>query len=239
MVGVPGGGTRRSTRGTSPRRRSRTRTRAAVYTTSSARPRKPSGCSCSSDGGVYRLDDAGKAGPVSAAAGSRLTSASRSMVDPDDPDSAYVIPPVADGEHCVTPDVACASMRRATGLFLGAARRRPPGDARLPDRAAAGVRPDRKRRGARTVLRRHLRRYLRLGRRGRHLVDGRDAPAAGVLRRCRLARFVRRGASREPAWSVALVQRSMGLIVSADGKRGGYLGGPRRDRGAVVGIEPG
>ena len=51
--------------------------RAAACTTSSARPRDPSGCSCSSTAASTAPTTRARAGPTSAAAGSRPTSASR------------------------------------------------------------------------------------------------------------------------------------------------------------------
>ena len=80
-----------------------TRTPDAASTTSSAPPSGPSGCSCSSTAASTAPTTPAPAGPTSPATDCRRTSASRSMVDPADPDSAYVIPLVADMDR-VTPD---------------------------------------------------------------------------------------------------------------------------------------
>ena len=98
-----GGATRGSTRGTCPRRRSRMRTRAAACTTSSARPGSPNGMFMQFHGGVYRSDDAGESWTDIGGGGLPSDFGFPLMLDPADPDSAYVIPLVADMDR-VTPD---------------------------------------------------------------------------------------------------------------------------------------
>ena len=79
------------------------RTRVAACTMSSERPRARSGCSCSFTAACIAPMTRARAGSTSGVAGSRRISASRSTVDPADPDSAYLIPLVADMDR-VTPD---------------------------------------------------------------------------------------------------------------------------------------
>ena len=94
-------GTRTSTRATCRRRRARTRSRSAS-TTCTARRSGRSGSSCSSTAASTAPTTPARAGRASPTA-SRPTSASRWCVDPDDPDSAYVIPLVADMDR-TTPE---------------------------------------------------------------------------------------------------------------------------------------
>ena len=132
-------------------------------------------------GGVYRSDDAGESWTDIGGGGLPSDFGFPLMVDPDDPDSAYVIPLVADMDR-VTPDGRVRVYETRDGGASWAAR----GDG-LPaehayltvlrqafDRSGSGEQP-------RAVLRRHLGRCVRLGRRGRHMVGRRDQTATGVL----------------------------------------------------------
>ena len=112
----------------------------SACTTCTARPRGPSGCSCSSTAACTAPTTRARRGATSAP-GCRPTSASRSSLDPADPDSAYVIPLEADVDR-VTPGgrVRVYETRDAGATWTargdGPARR-----GRLPDDPAPGVRP--------------------------------------------------------------------------------------------------
>ena len=69
-------------------------------------------------GGVYRSDDAGESWTDIGGGGLPSDFGFPLMVDPDDPDSAFVIPLVADMDR-VTPDGGCVSMRHATQAPAG------------------------------------------------------------------------------------------------------------------------
>ena len=163
-----------------PARRAARRTRSrSACTASSARRRGPSGSSCSSTAACTAPTTRARRGRASPPA-CRRTSASRWRVDPADPDSAYVIPLVADIDR-VTPDGPRARVRDARRRReLDAARRRAARPRRVPHGPARGVRPARRGRGARALLRRDVGRRLRLGRRGGELVRGRRR----TCRRC-------------------------------------------------------
>ena len=143
-------------------------------------PKRPERLFMQFHGGVYRSDDAGAAGRTSAT-GSRRDFGFPLVVDPADPDSAYVIPLKADMDRVTPEGHVRVYETRDAGATLGAARRRPPGRARLPDGPARGVRPAWRGGRARAVLRRDLGRRLRLGRRRRDLVLSGDPPSAGLL----------------------------------------------------------
>ncbi len=133
-------------------------------------------------GGVYRSDDAG-ASWTEVGAGLPSDFGFPLVLDPADPDSAYVIPLTADTDR-VTPEgrVRVYETRDAGGDVV-APRRRPAPERRLPHRPAPGVRRRGGRTGPRAVLRRHLRRGVRLRRRRRDVGHRRLAPAPGLLRR--------------------------------------------------------
>ena len=118
-------------------------------------------------GGVYRSDDAG-ASWIDVGDGTDLPSdfGFPIVVDPADPDSAYVIPLIG-AEDRTTPDGAVRvwETRDAGATWT------PRGDGlpeprRLPDGAPRGVRLGRRRPEPRALLRRDLGRRVRLGRRG-------------------------------------------------------------------------
>ena len=116
--------TRASSRATCPRTRREDDDRAVRAPPATARRRGPSGCSCSSTAACTAPTTRARAGATSARA-CRRTSASRWRVDPADPDSAYVIPLVADMDR-VTPEGRVRVYEtRDAGDELGAARRRP------------------------------------------------------------------------------------------------------------------
>ena len=131
-------------------------------------------------GGVYRSDDAGETW-TDIAPGLPSDFGFPMVLDPADPDSAYVIPLSSD-EDRVTPGgrVRVYETRDAGGR-LGRARGGPAAGGRVPDGAQAGVRSGGRRLGARAVLRRDIGRSLRLGRRWSELVHRRDASAARLL----------------------------------------------------------
>ena len=112
------------------------------------------------------------------------------VIDPDDPDSAYVIPLVADLDR-VTPDgrVRVYETRDAGATWTARGDGLPAGG-RVPDDPPAGVLA----RGAGAahgpLLRRDVGRRLRLGRRGSDVVHGGDEAPAGALgaRRVRATR---------------------------------------------------
>ena len=143
-------------------------------------PKRPERLFMQFHGGVYRSDDAGRSW-TNIGDGLPSDFGFPLVVDPADPDSAYVIPLKADMDR-VTPeghvrvyetrDAGATWTPRGDGL---------PGRARLPDGPARGVRPRGRGGGARAVLRRDLRRRLRLGRRRRDLVLSGDPPSAGLL----------------------------------------------------------
>ena len=131
-------------------------------------------------GGVYRSDDAGDSW-IDIGEGLPSDFGFPVVVDPADPDSAYVIPlvgaedrttPGGDVRVWETRDAGASWTPRGDGL---------PGRGRLPDRPARGVRLGGLGIGPRAVLRRDVGRRLRLGRCGRQLVDDRDAPATRLL----------------------------------------------------------
>ncbi len=136
-------------------------------------------------GGVYRSDDAGESW-VDISDGLPSDFGFPLVVDPDDPDSAYVIPLTADMDrgHPRGPRPRLRDARR--GHDLDCPRRRPARRERLPHRAAPGLRPRRLGAGNGPVLRCHVGRRLRLGRRRRNLVDRGVAPAPGALGQGRL-----------------------------------------------------
>jgi hypothetical protein len=137
-------------------------------------------------GGVYRSDDGGQSW-IDIAGGLPSDFGFPLVVDPADPDSAYVIPLTADMDR-VTPD---GSVRVYETRDVDRARRRAAAAPRVPDDPARGLRPGRRRRLPRALLRSDLGRGVRLGRRGRELGHRGGAPAAGVLGQRRLTRAYR------------------------------------------------
>ena len=131
-------------------------------------------------GGVYRSDDAGESWTD---IGDGLPSdfGFPLVVDPADPDSAYVIPLKADMDRVTPEGHVRVYETRDAGATLDAARRRAAGRARVPDRPARGVRPHRRgrRRSSCTSARRPATCSAR--RRRRDVVLSGDAPSAGLL----------------------------------------------------------
>ncbi len=149
-------------------------------------PRRPERMFMQFHGGVYRSDDAGESWTDIGGGGLPSDFGFPLMVDPADPDSAYVIPLVADMDR-VTPD----GRVRVYETRDGGSSWSPRGDGLPAEHAYLTVLRQafsRAGRGRATgaLLRRDLRRHVRLGRRRRHVVDGRDAAAAGVLSARRL-----------------------------------------------------
>ena len=144
-------------------------------------------------GGVYRSDDAGESWK-DIAPGLPSDFGFPLAIDPADPDSAYVIPLVADIDR-VTPDgrVRVYETRDAGASWT------PRGDGLPAENAYLTVLReafDWRRRGrrARALLRRDVGRRLRVRRRGRDVVRRGDAPAARPLGR-RVRREPRSGIS--------------------------------------------
>ena len=114
---------RASSRATCPRTRPPTRSRSAC-TACAARRRGPSGCSCSSTAASIAPTTPARRGPTSAR-GLPSDFGFPLALDPADPDSAYVIPLVADVDR-VTPDGRVRVYEtRDAGASWTAARRRP------------------------------------------------------------------------------------------------------------------
>jgi hypothetical protein len=122
-------------------------------------------------GGVYRSDDAG-ASWTDIGAGLPSDFGFPMVLDPADPDSAYVIPLVADMDR-VTPDGRVRVYETRDAGSTWAAR----GDGLPSEHAYLTVL-----RGDGALLRRHLGRRVRVGRCGRELDDGGRAPPARLLR---------------------------------------------------------
>ena len=152
--------------------------------------------------GVYRSDDAGETWlDVGDRHGPPSDFGFPVVVDPADPDSAYVIPLVRCGgpHHAWRRRAGVGDPRRR--LDVGPSRRGPAARRRVPDGAARGVRLDEGRPGAGAVLRRDVGRRVRFRRRRRELGGGRRAPAAGVLGANRLTHGAgpgRSGQARPP-----------------------------------------
>ena len=148
-------------------------------------------------GGVYRSDDAGESWH-DIAPGLPSDFGFPLAIDPADPDSAYVIPLVADMDR-VTPEgrVRVYETRDAGASWTPRGDGLPPEHAYLTilreafDWAGEGD-------GARALLRRDLGRRLRVGRRGRELVRRGDAPAARAIGLRRLERK-RKSMSKRPS----------------------------------------
>ena len=114
-------------------------------------------------GGVYRSDDAGGSW-TSIADGLPSDFGFPMLIDPRDPDAAYVIPLNSDGDRVSAEGRLRVFETRDAGATW-TARTSGPAPGRVPDHPAAGVR--RRRRGAvRPVVRRDLRRRVRFCRRG-------------------------------------------------------------------------
>ena len=155
----------------------RTRSRSAS-TTCTALPRRPERLFMQFHGGVYRSDDAGESW-IDIADGLPSDFGFPIVVDPADPDSAYVIPRRRRGPHDARRR-ACASTRRATPAPRGVARRRPPRP-RVPHDPAPGVRQRGRGRGPGALLRRDVGRRVRLRRRRHELAAGGRSPATRVF----------------------------------------------------------
>ena len=184
-------------------------------------------------GGVYRSDDAGESwGQIGAGLPSDFGFPLK--VDPADPDSAYVIPLVADMDRVMpegrvrvyeTRDGGSTWSPRGEGLpaehaYLTVLRQ-------AFTSTGAG-------RSAAALLRRHLWRRIRLRRRGRQLVYGRNAAAARFLG-CRLlneAIHVQAVHSREllarvdPELQVDVAQVVLDRLGAQEQRRGGLARGP-------------
>ena len=158
-------------RRTSPRTHARARTRSAC-TTCTARRSAPNGCSCSSTAASTAATTRARRGTTSRK-GCRRASASRSSIDPADPDSAFVIPLVADVDR-VTPDgkVRVYETRDAGASWTAH------GDGLPQDGAYLTILRQafdaRRRLAARPLLRGDVGRRLRLTGCRRDLVPGRD-----------------------------------------------------------------
>ena len=141
-------------------------------------------------GGVYRSDDGGGSW-IDIGEGLPSDFGFPIVVDPADPDSAYVIPLIG-AEDRTPPDGAVRDARRRHDM--GPARRRPPRPV-VPHHPPRGIRQRRRRGADGALLRCHVGRGLRLRRRRRHLAPGCRPPAAGVLRAHRIAAGKRRVAA--------------------------------------------
>ena len=106
-------------------------------------------------GGVYRSDDAGETWlDVGDSLGSDF--GFPIVVDPADPDSAYVIPLDGAGDRVTPGGKVVVYETRDARRHLAGAHRRPAAAGRLPDRAARGVRLRGRGSRAGAVLRRHV-----------------------------------------------------------------------------------
>ena len=143
-------------------------------------PKQPERLFMQFHGGVYRSDDAGETW-ISIADGLPSDFGFPMVIDPDDPDSAYVIPLVADLDRTTPEGKVRVYETRDAGATLDRARRRPPAGRRVPHDPAPGV----LRRGLGIVdgalLRRDVGRRLRLARRRQDVVHRGDEAAAGAL----------------------------------------------------------
>ena len=179
----PGGtGTRASSRATCRRRPARTRSPSAS-TTCTAHPTQPDRLFMQFHGGVYRSDDAGESWiDIGTDTGCRPTSASRSSIDPDDADSAYVIPLVADLDR-VTPEgrVRVYETRDAGASWSPRGDGLPAEDAYLTD-PAPGVRRDGSGEGMGLYFGATSGDVFGSAGRRRELVHGGDEAPAGVFR---------------------------------------------------------
>ena len=138
-------------------------------------------------GGVYRSDDGGESWHDIGGGGLPSDFGFPLALDPADPDSAFVIPLVADMDRVTPGGHVRVYETRDGGARWTARGGRSAGHRRLPDRAAPGLRARRARRAARALFRRHLGRGIRLARRRGELVDRGDAPAPGLLAGHRLS----------------------------------------------------
>jgi len=179
-------------------------------------PRQPGRMFMQFHGGVYRSDDAGESWIDVGGGGLPSDFGFPLMVDPADPDSAYLIPLVADVDR-VTPDgrVRVYETRDAGSTWTARENGLPAEHARLPHGPAPGIQPRRRRQATRAVLWR----YIRLERRRIDLVQRRYTPAAGVLRRRHVAvngRATARSRSRKPASDQhrPLAQRATASLTS-------------------------
>ena len=131
-------------------------------------------------GGVYRSDDAGESW-TSIADGLPSDFGFPMVMDPDDPDNAYVIPLVADMDR-TTPEgrVRVYETRDAGETWIERGDGLPSNDAYLTILRQAFCREG-SGAGDGALLRCDVGRRLRLGRRGEVVVHGRDQSAAGAL----------------------------------------------------------
>ncbi len=118
--------------------------------------------------GVYRSDDGGSAW-IDIGTDTSLPSdfGFPIVVDPGDPDSAYVIPLIGAQDRTTPGGSVKVWETRDAGGVVDRPRRRAPRAARIPHRPAGGVRLCRGREGARALLRRDVGRRVRVGRRRR------------------------------------------------------------------------
>ena len=151
-------------------------------------PKRPERLFMQFHGGVYRSDDAGESW-TSIADGLPSDFGFPMVMDPDDPDNAYVIPLVADLDR-TTPEgrVRVYETRDAGETWIERGDGLPSNDAYLTILRQAfcreGSGP-----GDGALLRCDVGRRLRLGRCGEVVVHGRDQPAAGALGPRRLDRL--------------------------------------------------
>ena len=172
-------------------------------------PKQPDRLFMQFHGGVYRSDDGAESWTY---IGDGLPSdfGFPLVVDPADPDSAYVIPLKADMDR-VTPEghVRVYETRDAGASWAPRGDGLPAEHAYLTilrqafDSTGEGE-------GARALLRRHLGRRVRLAGRGRVLVPGGSAPAAGLFR----PRGVNRHATANSASSSSAAASSWAVTVS-------------------------
>ena len=143
-------------------------------------PRRPERLFLQFHGGVYRSDDTGETW-VPIGDGLPADFGFPLAVDPADPDSAYVIPLVADVDR-VTPGGEAARLRDSRRRRdMDRSRRRAAERERVPDRAPPGVRR-RRRRLARPLFRSDLGRRVRLTGCRCKLVHRREPARTGDLR---------------------------------------------------------
>ena len=151
-------------------------------------------------GGVYRSDDGGGSW-LDIGEGLPSDFGFPIVVDPADPDSAYVIPLIG-AEDRTPPRRGGAGLGDPRRRRVVAGTRRGPPRARVPHHPPRGLRQLRRGRRPRALLRRDVRRSVRFEGRRRELDAGRRSPPARVLGThgvgsCRRARAPAR--SRSPA----------------------------------------
>ncbi len=142
-------------------------------------PKRPERMFMQFHGGVYRSDDTGETW-TDIGGGLPSDFGFPMVVDPADPDSAYVIPLRSDGDR-VTADGRVKVYETRDAGTTWTERGRPATARCLSDGAPSGVRSGRRGIRARAVLRGDLGRPVRVGRRRRHVVHGGRPPTARVL----------------------------------------------------------